>query len=279
MLKTLCTRPLHVAGHVFTGAKLEFVVRVLRPVGFLPVFAPAHLLLALPTFLQSILSELPAQYSIHYQYTAPMIPFVFVSAVFGCRRLARALRSRAAVKPGGESATAMSILVLFVLLFFGKSPIHHLRRFRPDTHAREVARHLREIPPDAAVSAQCPLVPHLSRRAEIYMFPDVKNAEYVVLDSSMKKWPLEEDAYRKKVDELLAGDYEVVRRVGSLVVLISRRSSAFRRKPPPGFSRAFDGRRSPRRSPAGRAPGAGGAEAPPKLPAKAGTLTVSRRFS
>jgi hypothetical protein len=49
-------------------------------------------------------------------------------------------------------------------------------------HNRLLERFARQIPADAALSAQTPLHPHLSSRALIYPFPMVNDAAYVLLD-------------------------------------------------------------------------------------------------
>ena len=67
------------------------------------------------------------------------------------------------------------------------------------------------IPDEASVSAQGNLFPHLSHRKVIYDFPVVKDAEYVVLDEKGNKFPLNDEAYKEKVDEILkSNEYEVI---------------------------------------------------------------------
>lgn len=61
------------------------------------------------------------------------------------------------------------------------------------------------IPPGAAVSAQSRLVPHLSQRERIYMFPRVEDAEYVFIDVTEDSWPIHPndqwDLYQSLVNE------------------------------------------------------------------------------
>jgi len=95
-------------------------------------------------------------------------------------------------------------------------------RFEVSTHHRQVEAILRRIPTDAIVAAQDPLVPHLSHREQIYLFPwvpeDVR-PDYVVLDREMGIYPVEIDAYRSLFYDLLAGtEYEVDHQVDSLYV-------------------------------------------------------------
>jgi hypothetical protein len=85
-----------------------------------------------------------------------------------------------------------------------------------------VASALQRIPSDAIVAAQDPLVPHLSHRETIYLFPwypEGTRPEYVVLDREMRTYPVERPRYRTLFYDLLAGtEYEIHDQTGSLFV-------------------------------------------------------------
>jgi uncharacterized membrane protein len=76
----------------------------------------------------------------------------------------------------------------------------------PSPHTQLANDILRLIPPDASVSAQAALVPHLSQRHFIYQFPymDTK-ADYVMLDVTSARYPYvgTPDAYVAEVKALL----------------------------------------------------------------------------
>jgi hypothetical protein len=48
---------------------------------------------------------------------------------------------------------------------------------------------MKEIPDGESVSAQSDLAPHLSSRREIYVFPVIENAKYVLLDLEGETFP------------------------------------------------------------------------------------------
>jgi hypothetical protein len=56
------------------------------------------------------------------------------------------------------------------------------------------------VPPDAIVSAQSAFVPHLAQRREIFVFPRVLTAEYVLIDD-----------YGPKPQEDLESGYDLCR--------------------------------------------------------------------
>ncbi len=86
---TILTQP----GKILTGlqydwsAKLLYWVVALGSLGFLPALQISRLLPMVPWLAVSLLSNYPPFYSLGYQYSAFMIPFLIVAAVEGLARL------------------------------------------------------------------------------------------------------------------------------------------------------------------------------------------------
>ncbi len=103
-------------------------------------------------------------------------------------------------------------------------------------HDNLAASFIAMIPPDASVSAQTDLVPHLSQRRLIYLFPDrADTADYVFLDVTANTFPLQNtpDAYVARVRALLAsGAYHVAAARDGYLLLA--RGSGAGRAPTPG---------------------------------------------
>ncbi|MDX1524133.1 MAG: DUF2079 domain-containing protein, partial [Anaerolineae bacterium] len=68
-----------------------------------------------------------------------------------------------------------------------------------------------QIPPDAPLSAQGKLYPHLSNRTIAYQLPDVNEAEYVFVDVTAGTWPVHPNDLHYRVQELLnSGEFGVL---------------------------------------------------------------------
>lgn len=90
-------------------------------------------------------------------------------------------------------------------------------------HDRIGAQLVALIPPTATVSAQSDLVPHLSERRYIYMYPfGARRADYVFLDVTGSQYPLlaTPDAYYRSVVDLLqsGADHVLAARDGYLLL-------------------------------------------------------------
>ena len=221
ILVTLLTRPIYVLAHVVTENKLDYVWKVFAPVGFLSILSPSHLLLAVPTLMQNLLSDFPPQYSTSFQYTSALTPFVFISAVFGAKRLVLKRRTDVSgATPHACLSVLPAMLVLLSLAVMDRSPIWHIRQYGATQYSKYVQqRVLSLIPPDASVSAQGPFVPHLTSRRELYEFPVIKQADYILLDSRANMWPLQDEEYFRHVRELIKSPHRIVLSNGSLLLL------------------------------------------------------------
>lgn len=162
--------------------------------GFMSLLAPQVLGLALPVLALNVFSNWSWTYSEGAHYSASIVPFVIVSAIYGTGFLARALEDRRLV-PYKRAVLGLAAWVLTVSIIhhheIGVSPI--ARTFYPpriDAHDRLAERFLSLIPPQAPVSAQSNLYPHLSHRQKAYFFPAVNDAEYVLLDMTSSAYPL-----------------------------------------------------------------------------------------
>ena len=99
--------------------------------------------------------------------------------------------------------------------------------------AAELAR---QIPPDARVSASSSLVAHLSQRSDVYLFPTVRSADYVLLDVGASSFPISAgDVYLRASAMLGNGDWSVQAADSGLLLL--RREPATSRPLPDEFYR------------------------------------------
>ncbi|HEU4781768.1 MAG TPA: DUF2079 domain-containing protein [Ktedonobacterales bacterium] len=233
------THPVQVMrDYVLTPDRIVYLRTLLAPLAYLPLFAPLTLLIAVPALAINMLSGYAPMYSGIYQYNAEIVPVLIVAAIEGIAALA-ALGAWAGawVRPRLPAQTLrwpqwvtriplrralMVALTLLVLLFALRAQRDHgytslAKGFTwpvVTTHARLADTIIARIPPEASVSAQTDLVPHLSQRRHIYLFPDhMQDADYVFLDVTGSLYPqsLAVRAYMDQAHSLLTGGrYHVV---------------------------------------------------------------------
>ncbi len=215
ILLTLLSRPwLLVKALVWPPPKLEYLLRTFLPFAFLP-FAPGGrrwLLPLAPVLLQNTLSAYPPMYSVAFQYTAPMTPFVLLGAMDGARTLLDRVTPLSRFPVTGRRI-ALALAVGLVTAG-GESQVWQARQLRWDPRFARIEPVLASIPRSASVSAQAGVFSHVSHRHHVYLFPDrVGVADFVVLDRAgfLYSWQLSRAEYRREIEALPGLGYALVR--------------------------------------------------------------------
>jgi len=172
MIKTLLTNPGKVWDHVSHPRQLLYAVQILLPVGYLALLAPLALLLAAPALVLNLLSDSWPQATIYFQYTAAIIPVVFIAAVLGTAHLRRLLGN-----DWGRRVVTMGLLPLSLAVFLLSNPFRELEPLPsvwtgPD-NAEAVKLGLQIIPPEASVVTTNHYAPHLAHRRKLYVIGPV----------------------------------------------------------------------------------------------------------
>jgi uncharacterized membrane protein len=232
---TLLTHPLAVLRqYVFSSSGIYYLRTLLTPVGYIALLSPWALAMAGPALAINLLSSDPTMRSGVFQYNAEIAPFIIFAAIDAAwwlsqaggwlaRRVERfapfrdaggALAAwgwRAARWPWPRLVMAGLTLIAFAFGAYGirqhsQTPLNVAFTWPEQTaHTRVGDQLLHLIPPGASVCAQSDLVPHVSDRRFVYLFPyKMLDADYVFLDVTGSIYPqLDRDAYAEQIQALL----------------------------------------------------------------------------
>jgi uncharacterized membrane protein len=184
IVKTAFTDPLRILDAAFSTRDLRYLLELVAPLAALCLLAPLVLIAAVPELAINLLSATQTQTSIHFHYTAGLIPPLVIAAVLGAKRLNR-----------WTAPVAIAVVIAALLGNYRLGPItgwRHLpggSRFqataaRVTDHDRIAARALRLIPKTAVVSATNTLGAHLSARRRVLSFPFVQDATWIAADET-----------------------------------------------------------------------------------------------
>jgi uncharacterized membrane protein len=221
MVSNLVRDPTLPLQYMLRPDRLSALLSLFWPMAFLFLLAPEIAAFTLPLFGYLLASKSDGMGQLEAWYPSVILPVLYWAVATGVRRLG-----------GRWRVIALSTLLVCGLAgWILRSEVWPGRRFNADVLAvtdrqRQMAAVLREIPAESVVAAQDHLVPHLSHREQIYLFPweprDVPPdyaPDYVVLDREMGTWPVELDVYRTLFYDHLAGTtYEIEHQVGSMYV-------------------------------------------------------------
>lgn len=241
IMRTLLLHPISlVRAHLLESEHSRYVRLLLAPAGYLPLLAPWVLLLAGPSLALNLLSSDRNQYLGVFQYNAEIVPILIFSTIEALVLLlwlvqqvrARWGTVRVLRMPGLRHLRAALLIVLALLLLFSVLRVDQTYGVLPfsrgfslpevSAHDAVANRFVDLIPPSASVSAQDTLVPHVSNRAHVYLFPyGVGSAEYLFLDVTADSvYPYQTGQYVSAVRALLLhGHYGVVAAQDGLLLL------------------------------------------------------------
>jgi uncharacterized membrane protein len=184
IVKTAFTDPVRILDAAFSTRDLRYLLELVAPLSALCLLAPLALIAAVPELAINLLSATQTQTSVHFHYTAGLIPPLVIAAVLGAKRL----RRRAV-------PVAIAVVVAAVLGNYRLGPITGWRHVpggahfqataaRVTDHDRIAERALALIPKTAVVSATNTLGAHLSARRRVLSFPFVQDATWIAADET-----------------------------------------------------------------------------------------------
>ena len=221
MVQTLLLRPGVIFSQLQQASALQYVLLLMLPVAFTSLLAPEIFLLALPSLAINLLADYPPMHQISgLFYAAPIVPFVMVSGIVGVARLNRWLERRPSHsvddakrrRLAGQVAVGTAILVcsLIAQALYGYLPGSGNYRLFPITeHHRRAADLIAQIPPDAKLSVQDRLNPHVAQRETLYIFPRIDDADTVFVDVTGPAWPQHPNDLYATINELLDSGFGV----------------------------------------------------------------------
>jgi uncharacterized membrane protein len=184
IVKTTFTHPSRIVDAAFSARDVRYVLDLVLPLAAVCLLAPLVLVAALPELAINLLSATTTQTSIHFHYTAGLIPTLLIATVLGAKRLAR-----------WAVPVAMVVVIATLAGNYRLGPIPGWRHVpggshfqataaRVTQHDRIAARALALIPKSAVVSATNTLGAHLSARRRVLSFPFVQDATWIAADET-----------------------------------------------------------------------------------------------
>ncbi|MFC1496401.1 DUF2079 domain-containing protein [Candidatus Margulisiibacteriota bacterium] len=200
-VKTALFNPLIIVKNLLIPDKIIYLTVMLGAAAFLPLFSPSTFFLAIPILAQNLLSTYSGQYGYHSQYNSGLIPFLFISAIFG---LSNILKNKTAEQQTQIKKRIQRIMVFFIIISLLEFFLGYFIRYTfPTKHTFYGHELLKQIPNHVSVSASSNIHPHLAHRKNIWEFPNgVGQAEYVIIETFDPTWPMEEKDYPDVLDRL-----------------------------------------------------------------------------
>lgn len=220
VLKMFFINHTHVPGGDYL--KAEFHLLLLVSGGWIFLFRPLYLWMCLPLFAQKLLTDNPQFWGLGGQYAIEFVPLIALGAFEyftyllkkNNKLVEKKFLSEKRIKTFAFLAVGFTLVASIRIFDHTVAFIDHAAiRFYQGRHYKEytprdiAALAFEVIPGDAALSAQTHLAPHAALRKSLYMFPQINDADYVLLQLNGKSfYPITQQELIRQKDSLLSSN-------------------------------------------------------------------------
>lgn len=169
------------------------------------IWKPRYLLMLIPIYFQKLFHNNYSMWGINDQYNIEFAPILAIGIFVVISDIKRAnLRKSLAI-----TAVCLAIATTVKTMdntvkWTDKSKIrfYQLKHYKKDYDVRAAHQEILKIPRNTIVSAQGPFMPHVAYRDNLYQFPIIKDAEYIIFSENEKYFVTSEEEFNHKTDSL-----------------------------------------------------------------------------
>jgi uncharacterized membrane protein len=195
----------HLPNSRFDGVKAESHIILLISGVLILLRRPAYLLMLAPIYFQKFFHDTPMTWSTGAQYSIEFAPILAI----GVFEIIRSIEAEKLKKylPWGIVVLSFACTIRVI-----DQPFDHVEesnvqfykggRYTRDYNTDAVREAIGKIPDDASVCAQNPYLPHVALRNDVFMFPYIKGADYVLISSKEYPYPLQTEELLLEIENL-----------------------------------------------------------------------------
>jgi uncharacterized membrane protein len=178
------------------------------------VTKPQYLLMLLPIYFQKLFHDDYAMWGIGGQYTIEFSPIMAIGIFTAIADLKKIQLIKTASIIVLLSSIGATVRTMDNTIYFTNKPairFYKSSHYQRNYNVKKVHELLSKIPENAILSVQSPFLPHLSLRDNIYQFPIIKNAEYIIYSEMENSYPITNTEFIAIVTKLRqAKEWEVL---------------------------------------------------------------------
>ena len=212
LVKACLLRPMQVINATLDQTRITSLLLIIVPFGIWIIRSGWVALWILPPLAPALLSSFKTQHALHLHYGIAIIPPAAIAAIWGIARITGALRKTddeqtAIAKPIAGYAIAILMMAVLSQYYLGHFPgceKDPSDEFEITQHVKIADEYFKAIPADAKLSATVKAGPQVARRHSIYVFPELQDADHILIDTRGPAWPMpDQNQFRLKVESLL----------------------------------------------------------------------------
>lgn len=171
IVMTVLLSPQKIINIIFQKDRIDYLIQLFSPHGYLSLLSPISLLFATPDFLINLLSSKQLFRELYYQYTASISPFVFIAAI----QSIAFIKKKIPHMPSTLFILYLLTTSLFTAYFYGPLPgaaKQDVEMFTNPIKDKEfINKYLADIPKKYSIAATNNVGSHISQREKVYVLP------------------------------------------------------------------------------------------------------------
>jgi uncharacterized membrane protein len=196
----------HMADRSLDGIKMELYTCLLYSGGWILLFRPQYLIMLVPIIAQKVFSDDFGRWGINYHYSIEFLPIIIIAFY----EMVVKLKNKRLAVILAVTGCCMTIYITKtkidsrISLYYGETntSFYIKEHYECEFDKKELKRVMKLIPDDADLSALNFFAPHLSFRKNIYQYPDVNDANYILLARTNNGYPIGGLKLEKCIKEL-----------------------------------------------------------------------------
>jgi uncharacterized membrane protein len=168
------------------------------PLLFIPLFSWFFLLVLPPAFILAA-SQSPIMQGFGLHYAANILPFLFLALANGLKKIKARLTQF-------KSGKKIWLILLWVLLAVNiantRWNLLKPSRYTSLKDRPSVMDCIDRIPRKASVASLSSLIPHIPKRKNIHMLPEINSAEFLLIHTGVNTWLLTKEEFCDLIEEL-----------------------------------------------------------------------------
>jgi len=185
--------------------KLEFYIYLLICGFYIVLRKPIYIFMLIPVFFQKMFHDNFIFWSTNGQYSIEFLPILSIGIfdVLSKMQIKKWQLVFLIIALIGNLAVTFRVMDAPILqLDRDRIRFYQAKHYQRDFNVSNLHQNFKKIPENAILSVQSPLLPQLSWRESLYQFPDVDNAEFIIVSTHEEPYPLSQEQFDKKLKEL-----------------------------------------------------------------------------
>lgn len=196
----------HLPDRSLDGIKSELYICLLYSGAWMMIFRPQYIIMLVPIIAQKVFADSFTRWGMNYHYCIEFAPIVVIAFY---HMVVKINNSRLALITA-LIGCGLTIYINIVktesrtAIYYSKetSCFYVKEHYQCEFDKKELKRVMALIPDDVNLSAMNCFAPHLSFRKNIYQFPDVNDATYIMVAKSPNAYPMRGRELNDAIEEL-----------------------------------------------------------------------------